>query len=107
MSDTKPSRAARELAKLIDADWELVPDNGFHFAESASAQERILLEARQDAIEQVAGTIQSSLANLLEMLKEQTCSLTACGHADCDKIRQTLEPWKPEKKTDDTPNKSV
>jgi hypothetical protein len=70
MSDTKPSRAATAFAEKCRA-----------------------LSAPYD----YAGLIQSELAGLLEMLKEQTCSINDCGHADCDKIRQTLAPWKPEK----------
>ena len=84
------SKAARELAKLIDADWEFVPDNGFHFAESAGAQERILREARNDAIEQVAGTIQSALSNLLEKAR-------AVNDPDLKRfmaLQEALEPWK-------------
>jgi len=73
----KPSKAAKQLAaKLFD-------------------QMPVLFRKQRE--ERVASLIDSHMADLLEILNQQSCSATTCGHADCDKIRQTLEPWKPEK----------
>lgn len=99
MSSDAPSKAAKELAKLIDVDWDLVPDNGFHFADTVSAQEKMLREARNDAIEQVAGTIQSALADMLE--KAETLYCRFGGHApshgcscnNCE-LAKAIKPWK-------------
>ena len=81
-----PSKAALDVVRVI-----LCP---FHVL--------VTEQQYQDA----AAVVDEHLGDLLDMLEEQTCSAT-CGHADCDKIRQALEPWKPEKKTDDTPKKSA
>lgn len=57
MSNVSP--AARELAKKIDDEWELVPDNGFHFGVDE------LEAAREKAIESVAQLIQSAVKELV------------------------------------------
>lgn len=46
----------------------------------------------------IAEVIDVHVSLLLEMLNQQTCSATDCGHADCEKIREALKPWKPENK---------
>jgi predicted GTPase len=105
MSDTQvkatPSKAAMELAEKIDADWELVADNGYHFSESAEKTEQLVREAQNYAIEQVAETIQSALRELLEKAEAVTESAVpinamsqSLGTHELSKLKSALEPWK-------------
>lgn len=68
----KPSKGAMELAKMIDEEWELVADNGFHFEESA------LVAARSDAILSVSEMIQSAMSDLLAKARRLRKVYAAC-----------------------------
>ena len=47
-----------------------------------------------DSQERLEAELRRRVEPLLRLLDEQACSITTCGHADCERIRKELATWK-------------